>query len=281
MLIKSSGININCVFKREENLSNKIPIIFLHGFLGSSKDWKFIISKLNDNFFPISIDLVGHGKSDSPVDPGMYSPETINQFISDIFKYFDLSKAVICGYSMGGRAALGYTLKNPNKVSGLLLESSTAGIENNNERMQRVKNDNKLIQIIKEHGINKFVDHWTNLHLFESQKELPSSLQNRIIESRLKNNPMGIINSLLSFGAGVMPSYWNQLSNILTPTLLIAGEYDSKFVEINKKMNNVIPNSSFKIVPKSGHNTHLEKPTEFVSLINNFIRNYLQQLLVN
>ena len=47
---------------------NQIPVIFLHGFTQSSQDWNKVITSLDDNIFPIAIDLIGHGKSESPTE---------------------------------------------------------------------------------------------------------------------------------------------------------------------------------------------------------------------
>ena len=43
------------------NYKNNLFIVFLHGFLGSSKSWKNI--RKNINYPSLAIDIPGHGKS--------------------------------------------------------------------------------------------------------------------------------------------------------------------------------------------------------------------------
>ncbi|MCB0748244.1 MAG: 2-succinyl-6-hydroxy-2,4-cyclohexadiene-1-carboxylate synthase, partial [Ignavibacteriae bacterium] len=53
--------------------------------------------------------------------------------------------------------------------------------------------------------------------------------------------------------------------------LLITGELDNKFTNIAEKANNILPNTNFVKVKNAGHNVHLEKPQEFLKLLNTFL----------
>lgn len=56
------------------------------------------------------------------------------------------------------------------------------------------------------------------------------------------------------------------------PTLLIAGEKDSIAPLVNQiKLHKQIPGSSLEIMPKVGHLTHYETPTEVASIIEKFV----------
>ena len=43
--------------------SNKPLILFLHGFMGNSHEFDEIVNLLADDFYCLSIDLPGHGKT--------------------------------------------------------------------------------------------------------------------------------------------------------------------------------------------------------------------------
>jgi len=73
-----------------------------------------------------------------------------------------------------------------------------------------------------------------------------------------------------------MPGYWKYLDMLRVQTLLITGESDKKFTEINSQMVKKIPHAEQHIVSGSGHNVHLEKPEEFIILVKEFLRNYSQ-----
>ena len=61
MIIRIDDLSLNVVWD-ENDLLNKIPVIFLHGFTGNINDWSFI-GKLAAGYTPILIDLIGHGKN--------------------------------------------------------------------------------------------------------------------------------------------------------------------------------------------------------------------------
>ena len=72
MLHSINDLSINVIYNRDE-LLEKIPILFLHGFTGSSEDWMFLVEKLPSQFTPICVDLIGHGNSSSPPDVEKYT----------------------------------------------------------------------------------------------------------------------------------------------------------------------------------------------------------------
>ena len=62
----SSGHVINV-----EELGEGEPVILLHGFMGSSKTWQGLDTKLSAYFHILSVDIIGHGETDKPenIDP--------------------------------------------------------------------------------------------------------------------------------------------------------------------------------------------------------------------
>jgi len=250
---------------------NLIPVIFLHGFTGSSLEWKFILEKLNKKFLSVAVDLIGHGDTSSPENPELYGSESQAQQLNKIFTALSFKKVILCGYSLGGRAALSYYANYADKTAGLILESSTPGIEEVQLRSERIKSDELLAKKIKEEGVEKFGSYWLNLPMFDSLKLLPQEEYQNILKRKINNNPTGLINSLISFGTGSMPNLWQKIEEINLPVLLISGEYDDKFCSINERMNLKIRNSQHKILKNCGHNVHLEKPEEFCNLVNRYL----------
>lgn len=271
MFLKYNNLNFHIHISNENLLNVKKPLILLHGFTGSSDDWNFLFNKINSDYVVIAIDLPGHGKSSSPENIKYYSFEFISNLLNFILIKMNLTNVSIAGYSMGGRIALSFAINNSHKIKKLILESSTAGIENRNDRLIRINNDNYLAKTIEGKGIENFVDYWLNQPLFNTLKNIPPEIYNALREKKLKNNPVGLANTLRGLGTGVMPNYWNRLQSLQIETLLISGELDKKFTEINSRLNSLLPNSNHKIIQNCGHNVHLEKPEEFVILLNEFL----------
>ncbi len=273
MEITTNGISINVISESNSVPIGKTPILFLHGFTGSGKDWSFLFSSLDSKYFPIAIDLPGHGKTIVPNNTNHFSTEAYKEIIQLVLDYFEISKVILVGYSMGGRAALSFTSKNSEKVIALILESSTAGIDDKKERSVRIETDRKLADNLLRDGIDSFVDYWMDLPFFRSLKSLDENEYSEVVLKKKQNSTQGLANSLLGFSTGTMPSLWSNLSSFTTPTLLIIGSLDRKYVRINKEMNQLIPNSKLEIMGNCGHNTHLENRKDFVILVNKFLSN--------
>lgn len=269
MKLKLNGIQFNILFDESLFQRDKIPVLFLHGFTGCAYDWNFVLSILPKNYFPFAIDLIGHGETDSPEDENEYTCTSIVRHISSILDHFGFEKIVIAGYSMGGRAALSYSLKNPQRIIAGIFESATAGIEDIEAKKDRVEHDFLLADKIRREGVESFLDFWFNLPMFSALRDLPDfeDLKN----GRTNNSIIGLANSLSSFSTGLMNSYWSDLHKLDFPVLLISGESDDKFTSINERMHKKFKQAEHKIIPQAGHNTHLEKPELFTNLVLEFL----------
>ncbi|MCX7875034.1 MAG: 2-succinyl-6-hydroxy-2,4-cyclohexadiene-1-carboxylate synthase [Melioribacteraceae bacterium] len=272
MKLNIDGINFNILIDDSKISQNKIPILFIHGFTGSSDDWEFILNSIPSDFLPFAIDLIGHGKTDSPKDSKYYNCSSIVNQINSVITFFNFKKIILAGYSMGGRVALSYSLKHLEKVSALILESTTPGIEDVEEKKKRVEHDLILAETILNDGVENFIEYWFNTPLFSSLKTLNNFLQ--IIEKRKTNNPIGLANTLKSFSTGLMNSYWDKIGLLNVPVLLITGSRDKKYTEQNFIMKNYFKNAQHKIIEEATHNTHLEKP----ELFTNFVIEFLNKL---
>ena len=170
---------------------------------------------------------------------------------------------------MGGRLALSFAIKYPNLVKSLIIISSTAGIKNINDRKNRIIKDNKLSkEILKNY--KKFINKWENLDFFSKQKSRNYSEYLHQQEIRKNQNPNQLAFILKHLSTGEMPNYWNIISSLKIPTLMICGEEDKKYMEINKKMNFLIKNSKLKVIANSGHAPHIEQPKRLAQIINKF-----------
>jgi 2-succinyl-6-hydroxy-2,4-cyclohexadiene-1-carboxylate synthase len=175
---------------------------------------------------------------------------------------------------MGGRAALSYAVNYPQKICGLVLESSTTGISSENLRIERIERDKELSKFILENSIESFVDYWLSLDLFHSQKNLPAEKLIEIREAKLNNDRTGLANMLKGFSIGKMEPLFDRVKDIPAITLLISGELDEKFTTINSQIVNNFQSANHTIIKNAGHNTHLEQPSLYLSAVNNFLKQF-------
>ncbi len=277
MKIEIGKIHFNILLSNKKE-ANEIPVVFFHGFTGNANDWENIIHNLPNGFYPLAIDLLGHGKSSSPENRNVYTLSSQIQHLDEIFSKLKIINPLLIGYSMGGRLALSYTMKNKKSVRALILESTAFGYQLQHQKEERILSDKILAEKIKNGSLNDFFDFWYNLPLFGSLKKNKNvNLEKLKKEKILKNNKIGLVNSLLGFGTGTMDNYFEQIRKFENNVLLITGSMDRKFTSISEEAKKIFPNAEHKVVNNCGHNVHLEKPEEFLKFLNRFLKNIKEQ----
>ena len=242
----------------------------LHGFSGDSSSWEEVARRLPGRFQLLALDFLGHGQSDSPPDGASYRMEAVAADIIDLLDKSTSVPAHLLGYSMGGRLALFLALRYRDRFRSLTLESASPGLPDAESRAERRRQDEKLAGAIEKKGIERFVDYWERLPLWESQSRLRKETLAAQRRQRLRNNPLGLANSLRGLGAGAQPPLWTELPGLHTPTLLCVGELDPKFRRISEAMAALMPAAQLTTIAAAGHNIHLENPDEFCRALQSF-----------
>lgn len=247
------------------------PLVLLHGFTGDSSSWHSFYDEWGEVSRIIAIDIIGHGKTDSPEDVNKYQIEKVAFHLFLLLEKLGVKQTDILGYSMGGRLALTFSILYPAKVRKLILESTTPGLESAEERKNRRILDGKLGDYIKEKGIVNFVHYWENIPLFESQKNISEGTKVKIRKQRLNNSAIGLINSLKGMGTGAQPSWWGNLVYLKMEVLLITGSKDKKFCQIANRMKTKLLNAKLITIENCGHAIHVEEPEKFGTIVKEFV----------
>ena len=173
-------------------------------------------------------------------------------------------RAVYVGYSMGGRLCLRLALDRPGLVTRLVLVSTTAGIDDEAERVNRKAADETLAATIERDGVDRFLQSWVTQPLF-------ATLDDPDLEDRRRNTVSGLASSLRMAGTGAQPPLWDRLGELRMPVLVIAGALDTKFVALAERLAAVIPNATLAIVEGAGHAVHLERPADVLAEVKAFL----------
>lgn len=252
---------------------NKPLILFLHGFMGNIDEFDEAIKLLSDDFDYLTLDLPGHGKTQVLGEDEYYTIANTAHALINLLDELKIPKCFLVGYSMGGRLALYLTLYFPERFHKVVLESASPGLPTETERLERIKLDTqigrKLTRSFEKRDFAVFLSNWYNQTIFGYIKNHPE--YNRMLESRLLNNPKELDKSLRFMGTGFQPSLWEKLQYNKISMLLLAGEYDEKFIYINTEMAKLCEFVQLKIISKAGHNIHFENPLAFVENIKCFL----------
>lgn len=242
---------------RTSKIGSNLPATFLHGFTQTAESWMPVVRSLALDVAPTLLDAPGHG---SNTDGRKSLTETARD-IADA-----MPEGMLVGYSMGARMALHTALLAPTRVTRLVLISGTGGIDDEQERSQRRRDDENLALRILQIGVPAFIEEWLALPMFSGLSTEASN-----IPERLRNTAEGLADSLRFAGTGTQSPLWNDMGNLAMPVLIVAGADDHKFVNNAKRMHEQIPTSTLRIVPNAGHTVHLEQPQVFAELLHDFV----------
>jgi 2-succinyl-6-hydroxy-2,4-cyclohexadiene-1-carboxylate synthase len=250
-------------------------LVLLHGFTGCGASWARHAEVYAREFTCVAVDLPGHGETDSPADPARYTMERVVEDLVTLCGELRMGRAAWLGYSMGGRLALGVGVLAPQVVSALVLEGASPGLSSAAERAARVASDEALAARLERDGLEPFIDFWQSIPLFATQARLPVERREALRGQRLRNNPVGLANSLRGMGQGSQPPLLGRLGMVRAPTLLIAGEEDTKFRALAEEMAAALPAARCAFIPNAGHAAHFERPEVFDDLALDFLREHV------
>lgn len=247
------------------------PVMVIHGFTGSGKAMTPLVDRL-DGVRRVAVDLPGHGRSPAPEDPAHYSVEAMAESVARRAAATPDAPCHVVGYSMGGRVALALAVVHPQACRSLTLISATAGMTGEAERARRRQADEALADRIETFGLDQFIEDWLALPMWDTLRaSLSASEWEASRRQRRSCDPVGLANSLRSGGTGSMVPLWDRLADLDVPTLVVCGELDTPFVEIGRRMSELLPNSELAVLPGVGHAVHLETPDLCAETVADFI----------
>ena len=243
-----------------------MKILALHGFSGSGADFDPLAAALGVDIQ--TQDLLGHGEADAPLSEEAYRIGAVAQRVA---KNHDGEPVVLLGYSMGGRVALRLWPALGSALGGLILVSTSPGLEDPVERTERIATDTALAAQIESKGIDWFCGHWADRPIIRSQRNIAPEILQAMTTRRSRNRPHGLSNSLRGMGVGAANPAWAELGDIGVPTLLLTGAADPRYGLIADEMAERIPSSQHITVAGAGHCVHLEQVQAVATIIDGFV----------
>lgn len=98
-------------------------VVLIHGLLLSQRMHEPLARALAERGnHVVTIDLLGHGVSDRPVDPAAYSTSIFGEQVVALLDHLAIDEAVVLGTSLGANAALEAAALAPARVRGMVIE---------------------------------------------------------------------------------------------------------------------------------------------------------------
>jgi len=235
-------------------------VVALHGFTLHGAMFGQLAGMLD---VPLAApDLPGHGRSRiNPISMG-----SAVDSVSDLLA--SLSTPVLLGYSQGGRVALQIALTNPELIGGLVLVSTSPGLDGHDRKRRRVA-DEALANRIEEIGMERFVTEWLANPLVATNRVAEDArVADRAL--RLENTAEGIAAALRGMGQASVSNSSHRIPGLAMPVAFVAGENDRRYVDAATAMA-ASRRERPVIVPGVGHNVVLESPRHIATVVTEML----------
>ena len=234
------------------SVSGSGPAVMLsHGYTATSKMWRGQIPALT-GYRLITWDMRGHGESDSPHDPTLYSEAHTTADMAALLDHLDETHAVIAGLSLGGYMSLAFHAAYRERTRALMLFDTGPGFRND----------------VAREGWNKTA--FSRAKAFE-RDGLASLGQGDEVHAEEHRSAQGLAHAargmLAQFNATVIDS----LASIGVPTLVLVGANDTPFLAGTDYMARKIPGARKVVIADAGHASNINQPTAFNAAVLGFL----------
>jgi pimeloyl-ACP methyl ester carboxylesterase len=228
------------------------PILLSHGYSATSAMWADQVAALRQRHTVITWDMRGHGQSDSPEDPSLYSEAHTVADMKALLDALEFTSAVIGGLSLGGYMSLAFHLAHPDMTRALMLFDTGPGYKNDAARAQWNETAERRAVRFEQQGLDS-----------SSRSD-----EVRIARHRSADGLARAARGLLKqFDARVIES----LPRIAVPTLVLVGDQDTPYHGATDYMAQKIPNARKVALEGAGHASNIHQPAAFNAAVQAFL----------
>jgi pimeloyl-ACP methyl ester carboxylesterase len=242
-----------------------VPFIVVHGYLGMSDNWKTFGRQMADLGYEVHLlDLRNHGRSFHSEE---WSYEVMVQDIVNYMDHYQISKALVLGHSLGGKAVMKLAVQYPQKVQKMIVaDISPRSYAPHHQDIMKALNAvdfslkptrQEVDDIIKQY----IQDDSTRMFLLKSLywKE-PGQLAFRFNLDVFNKNE-----EVVGEGLPVQTVYAGEVLFIRGGNSNYIQEKDEVLIKQH------FPNSAIKTIPNAGHWLHAENPQMFFEIVTEFV----------
>ncbi|HEY4364085.1 MAG TPA: alpha/beta hydrolase [Bryobacteraceae bacterium] len=227
-------------------------VILVHGWTCDETTWTEQVPALAKQYRVVTLDLPGHGKSDSPKD-GKFSMDLFARAIEAVRADVKADRVVLVGHSMGSPVVIRYAQLYPQHTVALVL------VDGLMPSLQTPPTKRSVAMA----GAAGRTNRTSMIRSFFSVSTTPA-LQTKILDMMLAPSEATAVGAMDATDEAITPADWS----IAVPTL---GLYASRPLAARQTIQTHFPNSEYQQIPDTGHFLMLEKPAEFNALLLPFL----------
>ena len=243
-------------------------ITWLHGLFGAPTDFGATASQV-DGVRHAAMALPGHAHEPALDPESTPAFEELTRSLIATFDEMDIEQTALVGYSMGARLAMHVALAHPTRVSRLVLIGGHPGLEGPDTRTGRLMLDRKRANLLHGGGLRAFLETWYAQPLFAPFKASPRFEE--IFEARCRGDAGGVAITLERLSLGHQEPLGDAMTACPIPTLWVAGELDTRYVDCLQPIAEAQPSGRFVAIEGAGHAVPSEAPDALAREINAFI----------
>lgn len=245
---------------REDGTPDGPPIVFSNSLGANLHLWDKVVAGLPEGLRIIRYDKRGHGQSSVP-----NAPYSMGALISDAERLMDhlkIREAIFVGCSIGGMIAQGLATKRLDLIRGMVLSNTAAKIGTPAMWQER-------IDAVETGGVEALADTVMERWFSRKFRATPELAEWR---NMLTDTPTAGYAGCSAAISGT--DFFTTTAALRLPTLAIAGSEDgSTPPDLVRETAALIPGSTFHLIRGAGHLPCVEKPDEFLSVLNDFLKN--------
>lgn len=249
-----------------------MPLIILHGLYGSSDNWVSIGKELANYFEVFLVDMRNHGRSEKSEEFNYF---VIAEDIKDFMQEQNIKKAIILGHSMGGKAAMFFAAKNPEKIVRLIIADISPLSYSKYEK--KFAKHEKILSVLNSIDLSKITNRKEAEELL-NQKITDVKLQKFLAKNIFRNKDKTFswrinitvlrreLHSIMQ-GFDSFEEFKNlKISNY--PVLFLKGENSSYIKEKDEKyIKQIFEFVEIQTIKNAGHWLHSEQTNDFLNKI--------------
>jgi len=229
------------------------PVVLLtHGFAASSRMFGHTVAALATDHTVVVWDQLGHGRSDAPDDPAVYSVAASVEAMLALLDGVGAERAVLLGHSLGGYLSLELALAHPARVRALVLVDTGPGYRSDRGRAGWNELADGYARSLEERGLAG-LPAGAELDAHEHRSARGLALAARGV---LRQADAHVIECLSSIGA---------------PALVVVGEHDAPFRKGADHLAANLPEATLAVIPGAGHAPPVTHPEQFERVVRTFL----------
>ena len=229
-------------------------ILLTHGYSARSQMWRAQLEALSKEHQLVTWDMRGHGRSDSPEDPALYSEPATVADMAALLDAVGARTAIIGGLSLGGYMSLAFHRVHPERTDALLIIDTGPGYKNDEAREGWNRTSIKTAERYETEGLKVL--------------EVGSAERRTARHKSAAGLALAARGMLTQRDAGVITS----LPDVRVPSIVVVGSEDKPFLAASDYMAAKIPGAKKAVIDGAGHAANIDKPEAFNAAIVGFLK---------